>query len=280
MNKSIRNLLLGAASGLLMMQIAHADSFTGIHPLQTSPLVMTVGAFGASIDSGVELERTKTGNGTSIDLEDDLNFDDSDTLPTFLLNWRITNRSRVSLEYLTVGQGNSGQARRDITWDGVEYEAGVKLKSNMDLDVGRLFFGYSLLKDDRKEIGLGLGLHYLAIDSAIAGEARIDGVPVGRVERGFDDWAVLPNIGFYANYALSSKWLINARIDWISADIGDYDGTLWNNEAAIQYQMFDNVGIGLAYRYMSFDIAADKSNKYWAIDLDYGGPLLFLTVNF
>ncbi len=279
MKKFIYRGILCVFSSLAGIQLASAASFSGIHPLQSDPWVLSVGAFRATTNSQAELSN-KSSQGTDIDFEDDFNFDDTDTLPAFLLNWRVTNKQRVSFEYFTMGQNNSGKAGRTIIWDGVEYDVGVKIKSNMDLDVGRFFYGYSLIKDDKKEFGLGLGLHYLGVDTAIAGEAKIIGIPVGRVKRGFDDWAVLPNLGAYGNYAFSPKWIVKGRVDWISANIGDYDGTLWNTEAAVQYQMFKNVGVGLAYRYLSFDIAADKSSKSWAIDLDYSGPLLFVTANF
>ncbi len=281
MKERIGKLSLGLISGLLLAQTATAATYSGIHPLQSDPFVLSIGSFWANINSGADLAKKGTAsNGRDIDFENDLNFDNTDTLPAFLLNWRISNRSRISAEYLTVGQGNSGKANRTLNWDGVQYEAGVKVKTNLDLDVGRLFYGYSLIKDDNKEFGLGLGLHYLSIDSAISGEASVNGVPVGRQKHGFDDWAILPNLGVYGNYAFSSKWLVKARVDWISANIGDYNGALWNTEAAIQYQALDNVGVGLSYRYLSFDIEANKSNKSWAIDLDYSGPLLFVTVNF
>ncbi len=279
MKKSIFSGIFAVISSLAGIQLASAASFSGIHPLQSDPWVLSVGAFQANINSQAELSRKNT-QGTDIDFENDLNFDDTDTLPALFINWRITNKNRVSFEYFTVGQGNSGKAGRTFIWDGVEYDAGVKIKSNLDLDVGRFFYGYSFIKDDRKELGLGLGLHYLSVDTAIAGEAKINGTPVGKVKAGFDDWAVLPNLGAYGNYAFSPKWIVKGRVDWISANIGDYDGTLWNTEAAVQYQMFKHVGVGLAYRYLSFDVSADKSRKSWAIDLDYNGPLLFVTANF
>lgn len=278
MKKTLQKTLALAAS-LLAVQAATAAPFSGIHPLQSDPWVLSVGVFAANTSSKAELAKKNT-TGTDIDFEDDLNFDDSDTLPAFLVNWRIANKHRVSFEYFTIGQDNKGQANRDFTWNGIDFNAGVKIKSNLDLDIGRLFYGYSLIKDDKKELGLGAGLHYLGVDTAIAGEGRINGIPVGKVKRGLDDWVVLPNLGVYGNYAFSPKWIVKGRVDWFSANIGDYDGTLWNTEAAVQYQMFKNVGVGLAYRYLSFDIAADKSSKSWAIDLDYNGPLLFVTANF
>ena len=151
----------------------------------------------------------------------------------------------------------------------------------MDMDIARLFYGYSFVKDDNKEFGAGIGLHYATLDMSLAGNATINDELVIDVEEGIDDWAVLPNIGIYGNYALSPKWLIGGRLDWMGASIGDYEGELWNTEVAVQYQAFKNFGVGVSYRYLKLDISTDNRDKGdWAADLEYSGPSLFLTANF
>ena len=267
-------LLLGS------MASVQAGTFSGMHPLQTDRFIIGAGAYWMDISSDASLDKKGGLISGDVDFQDDLGFDDSDLQPALIAMWRITNHTRLEGEYFTVGQSNSSKLKETIEWDDVEYEVGAKVSANFDVDVGRLFFGYSFLKDDRKELGVGLGLHYLSIDAALKGEASVDGEPVGKVSHGIDDWAILPNLGIYGNYALSPKWLISARADWISANINDYDGTLWNAQAAIQYQLFDHFGLGLAYRYLSFDFEEDSSKRRWDIDVDYGGPILFFTANF
>ena len=264
-----------------LVSTSYAGSFSGIHPLQSDRFALMGGLYWTNISSTASADKDGIIGG-DIDFQDDLGFDETDMQPTFQARWRISDRSRLEAEFLSVGQGNSSTLKHTIDWDGIEFDVGVKVKGNFDLDVGRLFYGYSFIKDDKKEFGAGLGLHYLGLDTSLSGEASIGGIPIGGgpVTRGIDEWAILPNVGIYGNYALSSKWLLSGRADWISANIQDYDGTLWNAQASIQYQMADHFGVGLAYRYLALDLEEDSSKRRWDIDIDYNGPILFITANF
>ncbi len=44
--------------------------------------------------------------------------------------------------------------------------------------------------------------------------------------------------------------------------------------------MFDHFGVGLAYRYLDFQLAANSSSGDWETELEYSGPVLFFTANF
>ena len=258
---------------------ASAAPFNGIHPLQSDRFYVGLGGFYSDTDGQYTLDDPDGDGGTDVDLGD-LGITKSNTLPSAAFVWRLSNNHRIQAEYFSVGQSTKKTVTKQIEWGDLEFEAGASIKSDMGMDIARAFYGYSFLKDDKKEFGAGIGLHYLSLDTSLSGDATINDTPFIDAERGFDDWAILPNIGAYANYAFSPKWLISGRIDWISANIGDYEGGLWNTEAAIQYQAFNNFGIGVAYRYVAFDLTADKSDGDWKADLQYSGPLMFLTVNF
>lgn len=261
----IGNMALGTAS---------AGPFSGIHPLQSDRFSVGLGGFFSDIDGQYELDDPDGDEGTDVDL------DDSSTLPSAAFNWRLANRTRIQAEYFNVGQDSTETLTEQIEWGDLDFEIGARVKTEMDMNIARAFFGYSFIKDQKKEFGAGVGLHYLDLDVSLKGDATIDGKPVLGVEDGFDDWAILPNVGAYANYAFSPKWLMLGRVDWVSADIGDYSGGLWNAEVAVQYQAFRNFGVGLAYRYLSFDLSAEKSDGDWDADIQYTGPLLFVTANF
>ena len=260
--------------------VSLAEGIPGIHPLQTDRLTITVGGYFPGIDGDIWADENESDKGTHIDLQDDLGMDDSDTLPSLGITWRLSERNRFMFEYFEVGTAGSHVLERAIEWEELDFSIGTKVKGNIDLGVLRAFYGYSFVKDEVKELGAGLGLHYLDADMSIRGNAFINETPVFNVERGVDDWAVLPNIGIYGNYAFSDKWVLLGRVDWISASIDKYQGGLWNVEAAIQYQLFRNFGLGLSYRYVAFDIEVDESDRDWGADVDFGGPLAFFTVNF
>ncbi len=267
-------------TGILSCSASAADSYDGIHPLQSDPFSFALGAFFPDVSGKFWKNSPDGDDGTDVDLHDDFGVDNSQTLPAFALTWRFSNKSRLQAEYFTFGQSNSHALDKEIDWGGLDFAVGATVKSNMDLGIIRAFYGFSFIKDDKKELGAGAGLHYLDIDVSLKGDATINGEPVLDVARGIDDGAILPNVGIYGNYALSPKWLLIGRVDWISANIDIYDGSFWNVEGAIQYQTFEHFGVGLSYRYIAFDIEVDDNGGWGMMDIDYTGPMLFFTANF
>ncbi|MGV6826710.1 MAG: hypothetical protein ACWA5Q_07015 [bacterium] len=272
--------LVGLISISSLISPAMAGTFPGIHPLQSDRFSVSAGGFFSDIDGHAFFDSSKREVGTDIDMQDDLGMDDSDTQPSFSALWRVSERSRLHAEYFEIGSGGAAVIDRKIDWGDLDFQAGVKVAGDMDLAILRAFYGYSLIKDQRKEFGVGIGLHYLDAEILLSGEATKDGESVGKAEAGFDDWAVLPNIGAFANYALSDKWLLIGRVDWISAAIDKYEGGLWNAEGAIQYQLFRNFGVGVAYRYVALDIEVDEDDRDWGADINFNGPMAFFTANF
>ena len=264
-----------ASCVLLSSQVA-ADSRQGMHPLQNSRFYGRVGAFYADVDGYYQNHRSDGTSGPKLDY-DLLGLDDSQTMPIGEFVWRVTDRLRIQAEYLNISEDNKGAIERDISWGNVDFTAGVAVQTDLDLDIARLLFGYSILKDEVKELGLGIGLHYAEIDISLSGQGSINGTPVASAEEELDEWGAMPNVGVYGNYALSPKWLLEGRADWMDMSYSDYSGDLWHVEAGVQYQAFKHVGIALAYRYLELNIEDDDS---WEADIDYTGPILYITGNF
>jgi hypothetical protein len=268
--------ILALASGISL-----AGPFNGIHPLQSDRFIIGLGEFFPDISGRFAIDDPDGGDGSDVDFQDDAGLDDKQTLPAFAITWRLSNNSRVQGEYFSLGQDGKRELTKTINVGDLEFAAGAQLSSDMDLDIVRAFYGYSFIKNDNTEVGAGLGLHYINIDVSLSGIATINGEEIANAKRGIDEGAILPNIGGYASYAFSPKWAVGARVDWISANIDKYDGTLWNVEAAVQYQMFEHFGLGLAYRYLDFELATEDSKKGdWKTEFEYSGPLLFFTANF
>jgi len=68
-------------------------------------------------------------------------------------------------------------------------------------------------------------------------------------------------------------------VDWISANIGDYDGTLWNTNVGVNYQLFRNFGLDLSYQYFNLNLNVNKSDWNGSADMTYSGPVISLTGN-
>jgi len=275
--KKLMNIQLSAALGLALISSASlAGPFNGMHPLQSDRFTITLGIYAPETSGHFTID-------DSADIDtDDTGLDDRVNMPAFAAVWRLSNNTRLQGEYFTIGNSGTQSITEVITIPplDLEFEVGAKLKSELELDIARVFYGYSFIKNERMELGAGLGLHYIDFDASVKGTAEIGGIEVLSAEIGENAWAILPNVGGYVNYAFTSKFLVGARVDWISANIDKWDGTLWNVEAMAQYQIFDNFGVGAAYRYLHMDLSSDDGVDSWSVDLDYTGPTIFFTANF
>lgn len=83
----------------------------------------------------------------------------------------------------------------------------------------------------------------------------------------------LPNIGGWYNYSPAKNWLLHARVDWISANIGDYDGGLWNTNIGVGYQAWEHVGFDLSWQYFNLNLKVDKDDWTGGADMTYSGPV-------
>ncbi len=188
-----------------------------------------------------------------IDLERDLELDDSEGTGAFNLRWRFGEKWSLATQYFGQSRTNTTVLERDIAWEDQVFRAGLEVTGGFDYDVYRLLFGRTFHSGPKHEFGAGLGLHWLELGTSIAGEAFIDGESIGQVSERVSAGAPLPNLGFWYTYAWNSRWAIRGRLDWLSASVGDYSGGLWNAQVGVNWAIFRNFGITASYNYFELD---------------------------
>lgn len=250
------------------------------HPYLSDSFTVSVGAMRSKNSFKVEAD-------LGTDIGDDINFGDSlgvsehSTFFNGQLKWKFGSTKKWSIggQYFSNSAKGSAVLTEDIEWDGVTFKEGSFAESGVKLSVARLFLGYSFFKNDRNDFGVGVGLHNLDMKVYIEGEILVDDETTGvqRVEVSANQ--PLPNIGAWYDFSPAKKWLIHGRVDWFSASIGDYDGTLWNASAGVNYQAFRHVGFDLSWQYFNLNVNVDDSNWTGSADLTYSGPVLAITGN-
>ena len=255
---------------------AFADEPSGIHPLLSDKFIISTGVSDINLDGSVSLGE----HGSDIGLQDDLGFDDSETVWNVGFKWRINNTSHVSLSYFNIEQDNEVAFNKTINWGDHEFDVGTSIGSDFDLSVWRAFYGYSLYKTEQAEFGIGGGLHILDVETELSGLASVNNAARSFSVQTSDVSAPLPNLGIYGGYAFSSKWYVGAYADWLSVNVDEYDGYLTGAGINLQYQAFKNVGFGLGYQYFETDYDVDSSDWEGSVAYQYDGLSVFMTVNF
>lgn len=268
--------LLGAVGTLgLAANPAHAQSLDDKFWLEVS-------AYWASVDSSIRVEpRNATVPGTTIDFENDLDLDDSKALPAIYAGARLGGNWVIGAEYYSLSRKSTVNVPRDIVFDDVTYPLNASVSSKFSSDIYRFTVGYAFYKTDDAEIGGAIGLHATDFEARLTGEARVGtGPTIQVVSRRRKAFAPLPTLGLFGSVRVAPQVTATARADYLSLSVDDYDGRLLNAQAAITYRVFDNVGIGAAYRYVDYKVDAKRDDWQGRLRYEFNGPAVFLQAGF
>jgi hypothetical protein len=239
-------------------------------------------AYWASVDSSVRVEPANSNiPGTEIDFEQDLDLDDRDALPAIFLGARLGNNWVIGAEYYSLSRKSTNTIQRDLVFDDVTFPLNATVSGKFASDIYRATVGYSFYRTEDAEIGGAIGLHATNFEIEIEGEATIGNNPATQtVARRREALAPLPTLGLFGSVRVAPQVTVSARADYLSLKIDEYDGRLLNAQAAITYRVFENVGIGAAYRYVDYRLDVEKESWKGRLRYEFNGPALFLQAGF
>lgn len=257
------------------------------NPEFTDRFSLTAGGFFPTIDSNIRLDSIRFGVGTDLDFEDNLGLEE--TTPTFWAGarWRITRRHRLEFEYLQLDRSASRVASADFVIGDTIANAGALLETDFDVKLGRFTYGFSFINDGRKELALLIGAHFANADAGIQLTGNLTVPDVGSITASTPRRETgelvfpLPHIGGSFGWAFTPKLSAKATALGFALDLGDYEGSLVEVSADLNYQVLKHLSLGTGLKYFAFDLEdtsdPDLRGKF---EFDYFGPTVFASVNF
>lgn len=253
------------------------------HPMLEDNFDVFLGYFRSDNTFKISAENInfETGQNDDTDFGKNLGVDQTSALLNGQLRWRFGSKRMWSIAAQYFENNASGDAtlKEDVEWQDVIFREGTFVGAGVSLSVTRLFLGRSFIKNERSDFGAGVGIHNLDLSAYIEGEILVNDGGTGFHRGNAAESQILPNIGAWYLFSPARKWLLRARVDWISANIDDYDGTLWNTNVGVNYQFARHFGVDLSYQYFNLNLTVDGSNWKGGVDMTYSGPVLALTAN-
>jgi hypothetical protein len=240
------------------------------------------GGFYQTFNTKVEVE--DQGFGSTIDLEDDLDYDDDDVSGMVNATWRFADRHRLSLGYFESNRDVSALATGDIDiGNGEIIPAGAGYESKFDIKTYPFKYAYSFSKTDKSEFSGSIGFHWMTIDYNIIGALGLDENELeGRIEAEAD--APMPLLGLSYDYYLSDRWKLNLGTEAfyikLSDDTFQFEGGLVNASVGTEYYIWNNLSVGAAVSYFYLNADLDDSDWRGSLEYSYWGPSAFITARF
>jgi hypothetical protein len=271
--------LLLAIMALVMPVSAAAQDAWDAHPFLTDKFGVRLGVFFPDRSFKIGVDASIPVIDRDIDLSQQFKLAESETTESLELAWRFGKKWLVGGQYFSVGGSRSAQLDEDVEWGDYTFGAGTGVSGGIDVSITRLYFGYKLSKTDEREFGIGGGVHRLDLSAFIRGQAIINNNPPEVAELSASTHGPLPNLGGWYTHALSRRWALNVRLDWLSASIDKYDGTIINAAAGVNFAATRHFGVGLSYNYFELDIGIKDSNWRGRSESRIDGPYLYLSAS-
>ena len=271
---SIVSLLIAVFVNTAIAQ--EVDNSARYHPFLTDKFHLGIGGFWPTKSVDIRVDGSVPGE--EIDLDEDLGYDESDSTTSVNFRWRYSKSWSFWGQYWSVDSQGSGLLKEDIEWEDVIFKEGTLANSELDFSVLRLFLGRAFKLGANQEFGVGAGIHAIKLDGYIEGQI-ITGMTTTFHRETVKTTIPLPNIGGWYMYSWSPKWIVEARVDWLSASIGDYSGGLFHAQGGINYQFSKTFGIGLSYSNFTLDLDVDSNDWHGSVETRQNGPRLELTAS-
>lgn len=238
---------------------------------------LSAGFFLPVNNTDIQVGVNGTAHGTDIDFETDLGFVKS--IGTFLASfqWRISRRSRLSLNYYKIDRSSGHTLAKDIIFKEDTFHVNTSVSSFFNTSIYQISYGYAVLSQPKYEAGFMIGTHLVGAKTGIA----LNGANAGVSKN--DDFgftAPLPDLGIWGGYAFTDRLAANLEADYLSLTVGDVSGSIFAYNIIFTYKLVKQLDVSLGYTGLNctVDVVKEKVNGHFK--WGYNGPSLAATFSF
>ncbi len=255
----------------------NADIFQPRHYDGSAPHVprfdLKIGAFQDRIDSQVTRDTSNGVPGVVIDIEEILGAPGEKTVLQIDGTLRVGHFHRLEMGFFELTRDAAVTLNDDLTFGDETFAAGSEIESRINMKTLTLAYGYSLVRDAQKELGVMGGLHLTSF------KTDITSANTGQTERSLAR-TPLPVIGLFASLFLKENLTFNAKLQMFRTDFDSYEGFMNYSTFDIQRRFGDQISVGLGYSFYDTKLSSSDNDVAGSLKVRHSGPVLFVTAGF
>lgn len=231
-----------------------------------------LGAFVTDRESNTRLD-SESGEGTEIDMEDDLGLESSTSVARLGGYIWLGRRHRLDGAYFDLSRSAQIPIQETIDFGDETFEIDTALNTEADLSIIKADYTFAVLAKDRGYLGVTAGLYIaetsFALSQPTLGRAESESVT-----------APLPLFGLRGDYAVTERITLRGAVQWFGFETDDLDGRLTDFYVGADYGIGQRMAVGLAYNRVSMNIGAQEDDGFTGrIDWGYDGLLLYFKLD-
>jgi outer membrane protein len=232
-----------------------------------------MGVYRNRTDSKIIQRPVEGSPGEEIDVEDVLGVNRRKSIVHFEAVYRFAHFHRLELGHFQLGRDSETTLLTDVRFGDEIFTEGTAIAVDAELRVTKAAYGFSLMNDAQKELGVLAGIHVTNY------EALITSPETGqRAERSIN--TPLPVIGAFGSVALGTRTDLNANLQLFRMEFDHYSGSLNNLYMGLTHYFGDSIGAGIGYNIYLMNIDSPDEDLRGSLKLRHHGPIVFASFRF
>ena len=241
--------------------------------VRTGTVKIRTAAFQSTLSTDIRRDTSSGARGSSVEFEDLLGASSSETVLQVEGIFRLAHFHRLKVGYFKIDRQLQAALQQDLTFGDEVFLTGTEVTSTFDTRRLGLLYGYSLMRDAQKELGVQGGLMFTRIDLAIVADET------GQAEDASID-APLPTIGLYGSVALGEHMELGLDIGIFALDLDRYSGYSGNASLTLERRLNDTIALGIGYEYYVTRIEAKDEELRGLMRARNAGPRAYISWTF
>lgn len=195
---------------------------------------------------------------------------------------RLGKRHRLVLGYLEMNRDSVNRLTGQIEWEDEVFPIDAQVATVWDTRVLSFQYRFSVVKRERVDVGVSLGLFAMKVKSGIG-----LGDSTASVSTDVSEQAPLPMLGLGVEWEFARNFMLRARGQYLAISIQDtVDGHWGEGAVAVEWyplESFRQLGIGAGYNYANIDVQlqiGDILPKDFEYKYKFRGPVVYAVLSF
>jgi outer membrane scaffolding protein for murein synthesis (MipA/OmpV family) len=231
--------------------------------------IVRASAFSSRFSTDIRRDASDGTAGDDVDFEDFLGDSDSENVLQTEIQYRIGFFHRLKASYFATDRDLQSTLQQDFAFGDELFLAGTEVATRIDTRRFSLLYGYSLMRDAQKELGVQAGIVY--------GQTDVDVVApeTGQAESASVK-APLPTMGLFGSVTLGDSWELGADIGIFTLDVDRYSGYSGHASLTLDRLVGESFALGLGFDYFVTRLESAEDDLRGLLRSRNYGPKIYL----
>jgi hypothetical protein len=222
----------------------------------------------------VRLDANNAPVGAYIDFAQTLGGETSASVGRFDGLFRFNDKHALGFSWYTLRFNGYRDLQTEIDWGDQTFPIGTTIDSQINFDVYKVNYQYSLINTQEVELGGLAGLHVMKfgidLDASGIGQAKSESVT-----------APLPVLGLFARYNFTPRFSTYFNYQFFFINYEDkVNGGLQDFLLGLEYRLSKHFALGAAFNRFAFSVEAKEDAATLYADTRWRGTMLYGTLYF